>query len=59
MKLRKSIQWVLEVVFTISLILIMTTIESEWCFEYLLFLFINVAIVIGVGFTLNKYGRWE
>lgn len=59
MKLRKNVQLFLEIVAVISFILLATTIESEWCFEYLLFLFINSSILVGTSFILSKFGRWE
>lgn len=59
MKLKKGVQWVLEILATMSFIMLMITIESEWCVEYFLFVFINLSILVGAGFTLNKFGRWE
>lgn len=59
MKLKKGVQGILEILATMSFILLMITIESEWCFEYFLFVFINLAILLGTGFTLKKFGRWE
>ena len=59
MKLKKGVQGVLEFFATMSFILLMITIESEWSFEYFLFVFINLAILLGTGFTLKKFGRWE
>ena len=59
MKLKKGVQGVLEVLATMSFILLMITIESEWSFEYFLFVFINLAILLGTSFTLKKFGRWE
>lgn len=55
--LRKEIESLLLVITTISFILIMTTIESNWTKEYLLFVIINVSIIILNVITLKKYGK--
>ena len=59
MKLRKNIQRVLEVILVIALVMLLTTLESEWTLEYLVFVVTNLAIVCATGLTLKKYGRWE
>lgn len=59
MKLKKGVQRVFEVVFTIAVMLILTTIESEWSLEYLVFVITNLAIASATGLTLKKFGRWE
>lgn len=59
MKLKKGVQRVFEVVFTIAVMLILTTIESDWSMEYLVFVMTNLAIASATGLTLKKFGRWE
>lgn len=59
MKLKKGVQRVFEVVFTIAIMLILTTIESDWSMEYLVFFTTNLAIASATGLTLKKFGRWE
>ena len=59
MKLRKNVQRVLEFIFCLAVALLLMTIESEWCLEYLLFVVINLAVAGATGLTLQKFGRWE
>lgn len=59
MKLKKGVQRVLEVLCTIAVMLLLTTIESEWSLEYLVFVMTNLAIASATGLTLKKFGRWE
>lgn len=59
MKLRKNVQRVLEVICCIAVIMLLTTIESEWSLEYLVFVVTNLAIACATGLTLKKFGRWE
>ena len=59
MKLRKNVQRVLEIILATAIILLFTTIESEWCFEYLVFFVTNLAIAFGTGLILSKFGRYE
>ena len=59
MKLRKNVQRVLEVICTISILMIMVTIESDWSIEYLVFFVTNLAIATATGLTLSKFGRYE
>ena len=55
--LRKGIENLLLVITTLSFILIMTTIESDWTKEYLVFLLINVGIIVINTLILRKYGK--
>lgn len=59
MKLRKWVQRFLEVLCTIAVMLLLTTIESDWSLEYLVFVITNLAIACATGLTLKKFGRWE
>ena len=59
MKLRKGVQRVLELILSIAIILLLTTIESDWTLEYLVFVVTNLAIASATGLTLKKFGRWE
>lgn len=55
--LRKGIENLLLIITTLSFMLIMTTIESDWTKEYLIFLLINVGIVVINILILKKYGK--
>lgn len=55
--LKKGIENLLLIITTISIILIMTTIESDWTKEYLLFVLINVGIIALNVSILKKYGK--
>ena len=59
MKLRKNVQRVLEIILTIAIILLLTTIESEWSLFYGLFVMTNLAVICATGITLKKFGRYE
>jgi len=59
MKLKKGVQRVLEIICTMAVMLLLTTIESEWSLEYLVFVMTNLAIASATGLTLKKFGRWE
>lgn len=55
--LKKGIENLLLTITTISIILIMTTVESDWTKEYLLFVLINVGIIALNVSILKKYGK--
>lgn len=55
--LRKGIEQLLITITTICIMLIMTTIESDWTKEYLLFLIINSGIVAINVAILKNYGK--
>ena len=55
--LRKGIEQLLIIITTICIMLIMTTIESDWTKEYLLFLIINSGIVTINVAILKNYGK--
>lgn len=55
--LRKGIEQLLIIITTICIMLIMTTIESDWTKEYLLFLIINSGIVAINVAILKNYGK--
>jgi len=59
MKLRRGVQWVLEVVAVMSFILIATTLDSEWNVLYLVFTLVNTAVFFGSSLILKKFGRWN
>ena len=59
MKLRKEVQGVLVFIAVISTLAILITIDSEWSFKYLVFLFSNLAALVGSSLILKKFGRWE
>ena len=59
MKLKKGVQRVLAIICTMAVMLLLTTIESEWSLEYLVFVMTNLAIASATGLTLKKFGRWE
>lgn len=59
MKLNKTFQGVLGIIFAISMMLIITTIDSEWSIGYLIFLNVNVVLFVVSGLLLAKYGRWS
>ena len=59
MKMKKGVQRVLEIICTMAVMLLLTTIESEWSLEYLVFVITNLAIASATGLTLKKFGRWE
>ena len=59
MKLNKTIQGVLEVMSTMTIILILTTIDSEWSRIYLFFVLINILVFIASATLLVKFGRWS
>lgn len=55
--LRKGIENFLIIITTISFILIMTTIESDWTIDYLTFVLINVIIITINIIILKNYGK--
>lgn len=55
--LKKGIENLLLIITTLSFMLIMTTIESDWTKEYLIFLLINASIVVINTLILKKYGK--
>lgn len=55
--LKKGIKNLLLIITTLSFMLIMTTIESDWTKEYLIFLLINAGIVVVNTLILRKYGK--
>lgn len=55
--LKKGIENLLLIITTLSFILIMTTIESEWTLEYLVFVLINVGIIAINVKILKRYGK--
>lgn len=55
--LKKGIENLLIIITTICIMLIMTTIESDWTKEYLLFLIINSGIVAINVAILKNYGK--
>lgn len=55
--LRKGIENLLIIITTICIMLIMTTIESDWTKEYLLFLVANSGIVAINVAILKNYGK--
>lgn len=55
--LKKGIENLLITITTICIMLIMTTIESEWTKDYLLFLLINTLIITLNTIILKHYGR--
>lgn len=59
MKFKKSIQGLVEVITVGALLLILTTIESEWNLEYLKFVGLNATIFITGALLLLKFGSAE
>ena len=55
--LKKGIENLLLVITTLSFILIMTTIESEWTKDYLFFVLTNVSIITINVLILKKFGK--
>ena len=55
--LKKGIENLLLIITTLSFMLIMTTIESDWTKEYLIFLLMNASIVVINTLILKKYGK--
>lgn len=55
--LRKGIENLLIIITTICIMLIMTTIESDWTKDYLLFLLINTLIITLNTIILKHYGK--
>ena len=55
--LRKGIENLLLIITTLSFMLIMTTIESDWTKEYLVFVLINVSIITINVKILKNYGK--
>ena len=55
--LKKGIENLLLIITTISFILIMTTIESEWTKDYLSFVLTNVSIITINVLILKKFGK--
>lgn len=55
--LKKGIENLLIIITTICIMLIMTTIESDWTKDYLLFLLINTLIITLNTIILKHYGR--
>lgn len=55
--LKKGIEKLLIIITTICIMLIMTTIESDWTKEYLLFLVANCGIVAINVTILKNYGK--
>ena len=55
--LKKGIENLLLIITTLSFMLIMTTIESEWTLEYLAFVLINVGIIAINVKILKHYGK--
>lgn len=55
--LKKGIENLLLIITTLSFMLIITTIESNWTKEYLIFLLINVSVVVINTLILKKYGK--
>lgn len=59
MKLRKEVQGVLVFIAVASTIAILTTIDSAWSFEYIVFFLANLSILVGSSLILKKFGRWN
>lgn len=59
MKLKKGVQGVLVFIAVLSIVAIMTTLDSEWSIEYFTFVVINLAVFSATSLTLKKFGRWE
>ncbi len=59
MKFKKNIQRGIETITAGALILLMTTIESDWTPEYLIFAGVNMALFITGALLLHKYGKYE
>jgi len=57
--LKESVEKVLVIIMAISIVLLMTTLESQWTLNYGLFVVINVAIVTINGLILAKFGKKE
>lgn len=55
--LKKGIENLLITITTICIMLIMTTIESDWTKDYLLFLLINTLIITLNTIILKHYGK--
>ena len=55
--LKKGIENLLLVITTLSFILIMTTIESEWTLTYLAFVLVNSSIIAINVKILKHYGK--
>lgn len=55
--LKKGIENLLIIITTLSFMLIMTTIESDWTKDYLLFLLINTLIITLNTIILKHYGK--
>ena len=55
--LKKGIENLLLIITTLSFILIMTTIESEWTKDYLFFVLTNVSIITINVLILKKFGK--
>lgn len=55
--LKKGIENLLIIITTICIMLIMTTIESDWTKDYLLFLLINTLIITLNTIILKHYGK--
>ena len=59
MKLKRNIQRVLVVIFMVSFVTIMLTIESEFTWGFIKHLATNVVLLVTTGLMLAKYGVWE
>lgn len=57
--LKESVEKVLVIIMAISIVLLMTTLESQWTLNYGLFVVINVAIVTINGLILAKFSKKE
>lgn len=59
MKLRKNIQVVLGIIFLISFVSLVLTIDSEWTLGVVKHLITNTLLALTSGCLLVIYGRWE
>lgn len=55
--LKKGIENLLLTIITLSFMLIMVTIESDWTKEYLLFVLVNIGVIALNVAILKKYGK--
>lgn len=59
MKFKKGVQEVIGTISGVAFMLLVTTIESDWNKEYLIFAGVNLLILISGVLLLHKFGRSE
>ena len=57
MKLKREVQGIIIGIITLATILVVTTIDSRWSTEYLIFIVTNIGVISAGAILLKRYGR--